>query len=224
MLMLWQEAVQNAAHQAAATRPPEWWEIISGVLAIPATLLGLAYSYVLIQKTRYEIPKVQAETQKLELEIQAQRKELSPAATAMADAFLKETIQPALDLRRFQLLFLRFLVLYLLLSVWPIIKQAVYAMVVVLAIGLGKLLHMDLKDQTKWYVYPFVLIAEAPDTGYWIVLFLLGWPLIRDTSSLLRISLREALPWNIFKQARKTSQAGREKNPTVPGHKVIPKK
>lgn len=223
MLMFWQEAVKNAAPQVATTRPPEWWEIISGVLAIPATLLGLAYSYVLIQKTRSDIPKNKAETEKIELEIQEKRKGLSAAATAQADAFLKETIQPALDVRRFQLLFLRFLVLYLLLSVWPLIKQAVYAMVVVLAIGLGKLLHVNLEDQTKWYVYPFVLIAGAPDAGYWIVLFLVGWPLLRDTSSLLRLSLREALPWNVFKQARETAQAGSEKDTTISGKKVAPK-
>jgi hypothetical protein len=220
MLTFWQEAAQTAAHQVPATRPPKWWEVISGVLAIPATLLGLAYSYVLVRKTRYEIPKVQAETEKLQLEIREKKEQLSPAVAAEADAFIQKAIQPALDLRRFQLLFLRFLMLYLILAVWPLVEDALSALVVGLAIGLQKLVHVNFEISNHWYIYPVVILAKAPEIGYWIVLFLLGWPLLRDVSSLLGLSLKDVLPWNLLKQKPKLPADSNKNTPTtLPAHK-----
>jgi hypothetical protein len=39
----------------ATQTPLQWWQVAAGILAIPATLIGLIYSYVLLKKTRLEI-------------------------------------------------------------------------------------------------------------------------------------------------------------------------
>jgi len=54
--------------QASGASMP-WWQVISGVLAIPATMLGLVYTYRLYQKTHLEM-------RRLELEITEKEREL----------------------------------------------------------------------------------------------------------------------------------------------------
>src|SRR5258708_32839631 len=100
LLFALQEELKKAVPAQFPAHPPEWWEIVTGVLAIPATILGLAYSYVLIQRTRYEIPKIQAETEKLALEIREKQDGLSPAAVAEAQDFLLEAVRPDIAFRR----------------------------------------------------------------------------------------------------------------------------
>jgi hypothetical protein len=57
--------------QTVATKVPTWYEQASGILAIPITIIGAAYSYVLIKKTRLEVRKT-------ELEIREKEKQLYP--------------------------------------------------------------------------------------------------------------------------------------------------
>lgn len=54
--------------------PPQWWEIIAGILSIPATIIGVAYSYMLIQKTRLEVQKTRLEILEMEKKIRGKKK------------------------------------------------------------------------------------------------------------------------------------------------------
>ena len=47
---------------------PQWWEIIVGILSIPATLFGIIQSYNIIQMKSLERKKIELENRKLELE------------------------------------------------------------------------------------------------------------------------------------------------------------
>jgi hypothetical protein len=47
-----------------------WYQIAAGVLAIPATILGIAYSYLLIGKTRLEARKTELEIQEKERQLE----------------------------------------------------------------------------------------------------------------------------------------------------------
>src|SRR5260221_7123073 len=96
LLFALQEELKKAVPAQLPAHPPEWWEIVTGVLAIPAAILGLAYSYVLIQKTRYETPKLQAETEKIALEIREKRNRLSSAAIAEQNLLL-EAVRPDIE-------------------------------------------------------------------------------------------------------------------------------
>jgi hypothetical protein len=51
------------------TAPPQWWEIIVGILAIPSTIFAIISSWYVIQKAILEKQKIKLETRKLELEV-----------------------------------------------------------------------------------------------------------------------------------------------------------
>ncbi len=193
-----QEGLKSVPTELPA-RPPGWWEIATGILAIPATILGLAYSYVLIKKTQYEIPKVKAETEKLELEIREKRNELSPATVAEASDFLLAAVRPVIEFRRSQLLLLRFVVLYLLLTGWGLLEKAIYYMGLGLFLGLERLFHTDFQAN-NWLLYPGVALINAPKVGYWIVFIFVGWPLFREVNSLLGLNLRDWFRWRSPKE------------------------
>jgi hypothetical protein len=58
------------------TSPPQWWEIIVGILSIPATLFGIISSFYVVQKATLEKEKLRLETRKLELEVLEKEKKL----------------------------------------------------------------------------------------------------------------------------------------------------
>lgn len=47
-----------AASKEAQSQQKEWWELISGVLAIPAALLGIVLAYYGLVKLKDEIRKI----------------------------------------------------------------------------------------------------------------------------------------------------------------------
>jgi hypothetical protein len=59
---------------------PSWWQVATGILAIPAAVLGLVYSFFQIQKTRLETHKIALELRRAEKEIGLER--LGPSVTA----------------------------------------------------------------------------------------------------------------------------------------------
>lgn len=50
------------------SNPSQWWDIVSGILTIPNTILGMIAMYFVIQKTIFEKPKNVLEQEKLKLE------------------------------------------------------------------------------------------------------------------------------------------------------------
>ena len=56
--------------------PPQWWEIIVGIISVPASIVGLVYSIILIQKTRLETQKTRLEI--LEIENKRRNKKKIP--------------------------------------------------------------------------------------------------------------------------------------------------
>ena len=86
-----------------APKPPAWYEVVVGVIAIPAALVGLAYSYVLVRKTRLESRKTEPEIREKELQLG------SAPGPSEAAARLAE---PLIQAQRVQFLILRFLLMY----------------------------------------------------------------------------------------------------------------
>jgi hypothetical protein len=54
-------------------KPLVWWQVVTGILAIPAALLGLFYSYFLIRKTRLEARKLELDIREKERDLQLDR-------------------------------------------------------------------------------------------------------------------------------------------------------
>src|SRR5436309_9204500 len=75
---------------AASTSPLQWWQIATGVLAIPTAVVGLVYTVVQIQKARAEIRKTHAETTKLTGELSSQRQELDEMTEFLYDNFVND--------------------------------------------------------------------------------------------------------------------------------------
>lgn len=59
------------------SNPSHWWEVITGILAIPATIFGIISSFHIAQMKKMEKQKLLLENRKLELEILEKEKKFS---------------------------------------------------------------------------------------------------------------------------------------------------
>jgi hypothetical protein len=99
--------MQQGGVSQTSPKQPEWYEKVTGVIAIPAAIIACAYSYLLIKKTRLE-------SRKIELEIEQQRHATATAppeavrssATAVASS---ETVEQALKNRLLLIVIIRFI-------------------------------------------------------------------------------------------------------------------
>ena len=167
---------------AAEPRAPQWYEIATGIIAIPAALIGLAYSYLLIKKTRLEARKTELEI--LEKERQLAQITASPVADAARIA------APAGESRLALLLLLRFVVLWLIASGWGLVEDAFNLLFTGAIVGAQQLWGLSLSG---WVVIPLVAIQKLPKVAYWIVFIALAWPLFRDANAALGINIKDFL-------------------------------
>lgn len=166
--------------------PPQWWQVASGVLAIPAALLGIIYSYFLLKKTRLE-------SRKTELEIREKEGQLRNIAAGDPE-LAQRLLEPVVNARLGQLLILRFIILYLTLKAWTLLETLVTLSIKGAAIGLVTLLgEGEGFELEKWFLLPFLVLTNLPEAGYWLIFFLLGWPLFKDVNGVLGLDLRDFL-------------------------------
>ena len=112
-------AAQSAEDSIMETglKSSNWWEVVASILAIPATLIGIVYSYILIKKT-------QLDTRKTELEIREKERQLQekPPITLEQQEILDRYVKPVVADRKVLSLLPRFIILYLILSLWRLIE------------------------------------------------------------------------------------------------------
>jgi hypothetical protein len=157
---------------AQTSRP--WWENVEGILAIPVLLVGLIYSWALLKKNRLEMRKI-------ELEILEKERGLSEHL-GRQDPVIQEVMQPLLANRNVQFLILRFIVLYLVLAAWGLVGDVVGVLVQASSIfNIGN----------SWLWIPFQVLINLPNIGYWLLFFVIGWPLFKDISQFLGLELKE---------------------------------
>lgn len=170
-----------AAEEAA--RQPHWWQVVSGVIAIPAGIVGLIYSIVLIRKTGLE-------ARKTELEIQDKERDLMHAAEA--GGMSHELVTPLVKGERLMLLLLRFVLLSVALMLWGIL-ESIYGMFLG---GTFLALQKVVETDFMWVMIPFFLLSNLPKIGKWIIILGLGLPLFREIASLLGMNVKDVLtPW-----------------------------
>ena len=177
---------QAGAQQAIAPVAGEaWYKVATGVIAVPAALMGLVISWNMMQRSRLE-------TRKLELEISEKQKQIHNSAPAEKLELLST---PLGDSQRALLLIIRFVLLELTLRIWNFVPQAVsYIM-----LAIFYLLYFIMPTDTFLQVSP--TITTIAPTGisflfrivYWIIVFGFGWPLFKDTCSFLNIPIRSLL-------------------------------
>jgi hypothetical protein len=102
--------VPPAGTQTTSSTP--WWQVVTGIIAIPAALLGLYYTYLLSQKTRWE-------TKELRRKIREDEGTPSPQAPLR---ILSGLDSPRLVAANIQDFLIRWIILTLVYQVWGIIS------------------------------------------------------------------------------------------------------
>jgi len=170
---------------AAEVKSPQWYEIATDVLAIPAAIIGLCYSIILIQKTRLE-------SAKLKIEIQEKESELSNSPQPT----LSRTSVPESSTTFVHFLLMRFIILFLMIQAWGILESGLDFVFMGAAYGLSKLGSGSLGPE-QWWFWPVYLLSKTPTIIYWFIFAKLAWPIFQDASRLVNIDW-SFLPFHRF--------------------------
>jgi hypothetical protein len=173
----------------SVTTPEPWYKVVAGIVAIPASVIGLAVSYRLFRKTNLE-------SRKLELEIDEKERQLqNTSGTAGAEA-LRGLAQPLALSQRLSILILRFVILELTLRIWNVVPSAfnyiTTAATYTVFVLLGKNATSTLQPWTPSgavVIFGPTVIRLLFDVVYWFIVFGFGWPILRDACGILGIRI-----------------------------------
>ena len=182
-IVLWLPSLALAAAEEA--KQPKWWEVATGIIAIPAAIIGLVYSVVLIKKTRVEVRKTELEIQEKE----AALGRIPPAEKTLAQVL----ISPLFEAKHIQLLLLRFVLLYVTLQLWRLAEDAFSLLVGGAFLGAQKLTSLSFASDNLWVMIPLLLVSKLPKLGELVIILGIGVPLFRDVSTALGVDLRSII-------------------------------
>lgn len=164
--------------QSKAAKSPQWYEVAAGVLAIPATLIGLAYSFVLIRKTSIESRKLKLEIREKEREFSEDNIETSEEHARAVGAAIRDSLVASI--------LLRFALMYVVLALWGMISNVFGTIVSGAIISLEAFKLLDFTS--SGFGYFFWMISQIPQIVGWIIVLALGIPLLREISGYLGVS------------------------------------
>lgn len=166
--------------QTGTPEGPAWWEVATGIIAVPTGLIGLWYTVALIRKTRLEADKAEFELQRMRGEIEARlSKESSPAVDVFAEPLLRS--------QHVQDLIVRFVILSVVLLIWGLAGQ-VFNLVSENGVRAYFVQFADDPERPTLGEATFGVIASlfsaVPNIGRSIVVVGLGWPLLLESFKL----------------------------------------
>lgn len=177
-----------AAAEASATTEP-WYKIIAGIVAIPASIIGLAVSYRLFRKTNLE-------SRKLELEIDEKERQLKNISGTPGVEALRGLAQPLAQSQRLSILILRFVILELTLRIWNFVPSAVGYITTAATYAALFVLGEDASSALRPWSPTGAAVVIGPtairllfDIVYWFIVFGFGWPILRDACAILGIRI-----------------------------------
>lgn len=186
------------AQIAEEPKPLHWWEIVSGMLAIPVTLVGLAYSYVLIKKTGIESRKNEIEIRKIELEVKEKTLALagSDKSTAAMLAPISELADVSVRSQAGNLIVIRFvffLLILILINFAGILLRLVGGLVLLSVMAVTQNNFETLDSSFERLPEPVMItlaitLQHWQDIFYALVTLWFGLPILRDAGRLLGIS------------------------------------
>jgi|SRR5579862_1308719 len=158
------------------TNPTHWWQVVTGILAIPTAIGAMILGYATLKKTRLESKKIELEL----LDKQAMISNLPGIASPEAHKVAQSLIDPLIDNNRVNYLILRFVIIFLLLQFWEVI-QKVFSL---LAGGAMLTIQQVFKVSTDGLLtIIFFGLSEVVQLGWIVLVLLLGVPLYRDIST-----------------------------------------
>ena len=165
---------------------------MTGILAIPAAVIGLVYSWVLIKKTRLEAAKLTAELevekqhQTASFESSAATPTVSPPATSSLSALARGTIP---------YLLLRYVLLELVLALWGYVTS-LYSFMFGLGAAYGFEKFSSGHSSSQLWIYaPMAILGLIPKIGDFLIFLSIGWPLFKDANAIIGIDLRSVFRW-----------------------------
>jgi hypothetical protein len=183
---------------------PHWWQVTTGILAIPAAIIGLVYSYILVKKTRLE-------TVKMELEIREKQSQVAKLAfeshVAGSSAVVHDVVvEPVVQGRIVQFILLRFIVLYLVLGFWGAIEDAFGFVLAGAMLASTRLFHTSL--DSLWVIIPVLIVQQLPTIVHWLLFVAIGWPLFVDVNKMLGLRLKDLLSIKGFRGTTANTDKG----------------
>jgi len=168
---------------AQESKPLHWWEVATGILAIPVAILGLVFSYATFVKTRLE-------AQKIELEIREKQKALaeSGSATPEVQEVAKSLVEPLVDNARVNYILLRFVLLYLILLFWDVFSKAFTFLLTGAFLAWTNLFEVPKRNALEIVFYGATQLVQF---GWILVVIFVGVPLYRDIAKYIGFKL----PW-----------------------------
>jgi hypothetical protein len=166
---------------AGSNAVAQWWEIAAGILAIPAAVIGLLYTYRLTQKTRLE-------TRKLQLEIlEKEGTAPLPRGDQLPQMYLTSTHSTLVLTLDF---ILRFIIYYLALTAWGIVAGLISGASRAASIVLSMPTSFGSTDASNSGAATTLRLLELgiPVIGRIAIFVLLGWPLLKDIARFAGLS------------------------------------
>lgn len=182
-------AALAAADPTQAAQGPAWWEGVTGIIAIPAGVLGLFYTWALIRKTMVETTRTEIEIQEKQSTLAGQLAQASAELPATPAELIAE---PIVHGQRVQVLVVRLIVFLVVLEVWNLAGAVVS---VVGSNGLQALFRSGEvgpgvpSPATGALEVLLAVLLAVPQVGRWLVVLGLGWPLLLDALAVANIDI-----------------------------------
>jgi hypothetical protein len=170
-------ALPTAAFAAGdESNPTHWWQVVTGILAIPTAIGAIVLGYATLKKTRLESKKIELEL----LEKRATIANMPSAASPEANKIAQSLIDPLIENNRVNYLILRFVVIYLLFEFWQIFEKAFGLVAGGTMVTLQELFKVSVSGVPTMI---FFGLSQVVQVGWIILVLLLGLPLYRDISA-----------------------------------------
>jgi hypothetical protein len=170
--------LSTAASAADESNPTHWWQIVTGILAIPTAIGTLIYGLATLKKTRLESKVIELEL----LEKQAAIAKMPGVVTSGAQEIAQSLVDPLIDNNRVNYLILRFVVIFLVLQFWQIIEK-IFELV-----GGGTILTLQEVFKVSVQGTPTMIffgLGQVLSFSWIVLVLLMGVPLYRDISTHL---------------------------------------
>jgi len=162
-----------------AAKMPQWYEIIGGILAIPVTLIGIAYSYILIKKTKLE-------SRKIDLEIREKEDILFEKGVTQSEE-VKKIVKPFITTQIIQQIILRYIILELLSRLFGIFAGG-YSF---LLNSIGITVNNFFRGNDIIFGMAITFFQFLPQIGYTLITIAIGYPLFKDVNKILGIDIKK---------------------------------
>jgi hypothetical protein len=187
---------QVESGESNAAQP--WWKIATGILAVPAALLGLYYTYRLSEKTRLESKKLQRE-----LEREARQISEDETSEVLPSQSLAAPLRNRIIVTRTQDFIVRYIILELAARAWGAVTALVSPLINLctnIYFTSSAYRNAMRGPGSEWFRYVvYTFESYFTSFGYVLLFLLIGWPLLKDISTSLGITPKDIFSFRRIK-------------------------